>query len=361
MRRRARLALVVLLLLAGAAYWGGRQLWGISHYRAAQDALARRDFALAQSHLQKCLEISPGNLTWRLTAAQTARRQSEYAQALEHLTAYQENGGSEEALSLERKLVVVQRGDLTQADPLLATCEQHPQAPETPLILEAVIQGTENYLKAGPAFGLPRPPEYQARSRRAIEDWLRLRPAPADQVRGLLWRAYLHSIAEDRLNAVADLRKALAIDPDSFDARLELARALGRTEPAEAAEHLEALRRHDPENNDVRFALALVRRSLGQLDEAKQLLDQVLAAAPDDVPALLARGQIALDLEELDRALDLLRRAWTLEPDEPETNLTLGRCLKLLGRPEEARTYQDRFAQLKAQRGRTGMGPAPRE
>jgi tetratricopeptide (TPR) repeat protein len=356
---RARIALVVLLLLAAGsgAYWGGRHLWGVYHYHAAEEALARRDFRLAASHLGKCLDVSPGDLTWRLTAAQTARREGEFAQALDHLTAYQQGGGSEQTVTLERKLVIVQRGDLTQADALLASCKEHPEAPETPLMLEAVIQGTENYLKGGPAADLTRSPQHETQSRRAIEQWLRLRPGPADQVRGLLWRAYLHTVGGDRPQAVADLRKAVAIDPDNFDARLELARSLGRTDPAEAAEHLEVLRRRDPTNNDVRFPLALMRRSLGQLDEATQLLDQVLASAPDDVPALVARGQVALDLQQLGQAEELLRRAWNLEPDEPETNLTLSRCLKLLDRPEEAKTYEDRFAQLKAERSRSSMGP----
>jgi predicted Zn-dependent protease len=356
--KRAQIALIVLLLLAsaGAAYWGGRHIWAACHARTAEEALARRDFRQAADHLRKCLAVSPDNVSWQLRAAQTARRRGEYAEALDHLAAYQRLGGPEDTLVLERKLLVVQQGDLAQADPLMASCEEHPDAPETPQILEAVLQGTDNYLKGTAGHG--RPPQVEARARRAVEQWLRLRPAPADQVRGLVWRASLFSAGNDRGKAVADLRRALEIDPDSFDARLGLALKLVQSDPAEAAEHLEALRRRDPDSNEVRFPLALVRRSLGQLDEATQLLEQVVASAPDDFKALLVRGQIALDQQQLPQAEELLRRAWDLAPDEPETNLALGRCLQMMGRAQEARPYEDRFQQIKAQRGRMVTSPA---
>jgi tetratricopeptide (TPR) repeat protein len=348
----ARIALIVLLLLlAGAgAYRAGLHFWGGYHYRAAEQALDRRDFTEAASHLKKCLDASPDNPAWRLAAARTARRQGEYALALDHLSVYQQKGGPEEALALERKLLVMQQGDLTHMDPLLSSCEERPQAAETPAILEAVIQGTQNGLRAAAAAGKPTPARYAARARQAADLWLRLRPGPADQVQGLVWRTHFLLLDQDRPGAVADLRKAVELAPGHFDARLQLAELVSQTNPREAADHLETLRRRFPEDNRVRFPLGLVRRSLGQLDEARQLLDDVLASEPDHAPALVARGQIALDTQQPAEAERWLRRAWTLEPHEPETNLALGHCLKMLGRAEEAKTYEDRFRRLKAGR-----------
>jgi tetratricopeptide (TPR) repeat protein len=362
-RKRVRIALIVLLLLllaGGAAYWAGLHFWGTYHYRAAEQALERRDFVEADGHLKKCLDASPDNLAWRLLAAQTARRQGDYRAALDHLSVYQQKGGSEEALARERKLVLAQQqGDPALIEPLLSSCEGRPDGPDTPLVLEAVIQGIQNGMKKA---GVSKPPpQVLARSRGAVDLWLRLRPGPADQAQGLVWRAYFLRLGDDRRAAVADLRKALELDPDHFEARLTLAELVAPEDPEEAAGHLEALRRRHPNDNQVRYALALVRRSLGQSDEARQLLDDVLASEPDHAAALVARGQIALDAQQPAEAERWLRRAWDLEPDEPETNLALSNCLKMTGHADEAKTYEERFLRIKAQRKQKVIDPTHRE
>src|SRR5260370_21159573 len=86
--RRPWLVLVLLLLIGAASYRVGMHLWETYHYRAALAALERRDFRQAGSHLQRCLEVNSSDLTVRLLAAQTARRQRDYAAALAHLRAY---------------------------------------------------------------------------------------------------------------------------------------------------------------------------------------------------------------------------------------------------------------------------------
>src|SRR6516225_6519517 len=171
-----RIALIVLLLLpAGAgAYWVGLHFWGSYHYRAAEQALERRDFAEAAGHLKKCLDASPDNLAWRLAAARTARRQGDYAVALDHLSIYQQKGGPAEALARERKLLEAQKDDLRLMDSLLSDCEKNPEEPETPDTLEAALLGTENVLQAAPVKRIA--PQYTVvRLRRAADLWLRLR------------------------------------------------------------------------------------------------------------------------------------------------------------------------------------------
>jgi predicted Zn-dependent protease len=361
--KRMRIALLALLLLpaGGGAYWAGRHFWGSYHYRAAEEALERRDFAEADAHLKKCLDASPGNLTWRLAAAQTARRRGDYRAAQDRLAAYEKEGGSAEALAQERKLLLAQQGDPALIDALLSSCEGRPKAPETASVLEAVLQGIDTALKAASAKGAKPPPEYLARARRAAGLWLELRPGPADQAQGLVWRADFLRLGNDRPGAVAELRKALEVAPDHFEARLELAELVAPEDPREAAGLLEALRRRHPDDNRVRYPLALVRRSLGQPDEAKQLLDEVLASEPDHAEALVVRGELALDAQQPAEAERLLRRAWTLAPDEPEANLALSNCLKVQGRADEAKTYEDRFLQIKAQRARKVIDPTHRE
>ena len=82
-------------------------------------ALERRDFRQASEHFEKCLEVFPTDLTVRLAAAQTARRQGDFDKAAQHLHAYEEANGSREAVALEQQLRRAQSGDLEEADLLL--------------------------------------------------------------------------------------------------------------------------------------------------------------------------------------------------------------------------------------------------
>jgi cytochrome c-type biogenesis protein CcmH/NrfG len=104
-----------------------------------------------------------------------------------------------------------------------------------------------------------------ALARRAADLWLRLRPSQADQMQGLVWRGRLHLFALEQAEAQAALRKALELDPDHFEARLQLALAVTQEAPAEAAAHLQLLRDRHPKNNHVRLLLATHRRVVSYL------------------------------------------------------------------------------------------------
>ncbi len=302
---RLRIVLIVLLILLGGlgAYWGGMALWGAWLYRAAEEAVRRRDFAEAERRVQKCLDFAPDDLKARLLAARLARRQGAYAEARRHLAVYREQGGPAEMLALEQKLWDVQQGTLDPVANLLSSCEQHPEAVETPWILEAVIDGCQAGLDAASAaHAQTPPPEYLDAGQAAVELWLRTEADPASQVQGLVWHARLLLIRGDGLGGLADLREALTIAPEHFEARYRLALALEQLEPTAAAEQLEILRQRDPEDPRVLLSLAAVRRSLGQLDEARELLDRLVASHPDQASALLARGELALDAQRAEEA-----------------------------------------------------------
>src|SRR4051794_38737505 len=78
----------------------------------------------------------------------------------------------------------------------------------------------------------------------ATELWLRLRPARADQVQGLIWHGRLLRFAREHAKGVGKLREALSLDPGSFDARYALALAIAEDSPEESMRHLKLLRAH---------------------------------------------------------------------------------------------------------------------
>jgi tetratricopeptide (TPR) repeat protein len=361
--RRAWIVLLLSLVIGVAGYRVGRQAWAAYQYREAEAALGRRDFAAARARLERCVDADGGDRAARLLLARTARRQGDVRAAAEHLDVLQRQGGPAEAVALEQKLRRVQAGALDEIEPLLAFCADRPDVPETPLILEACIEGSLRGLapaqRQGMLVGAAETSPEVARVRRAVEQWLELRGGPADQAQGLVWRARVRALENDQAGALADLRAALGHAPDHFDARLYLALFRADRAPAEADAELEALHRQAPANNHVRFALAATRRTLGKPDDAARLLDAVLADFPDTVPALLERGQVALELAPPADAEPWLRRAVALAPDDARVNLALATCLRLAGRPADAKAYQDRFQQLDAEHKRKAAQAPP--
>jgi predicted Zn-dependent protease len=350
-RRRLVLILPILLVVPGVtAYEVGLHLWARHHFQAAEQALEQRDFRQAGGHLRSCLFAWPDDLSLHLLAGQTARRQGDAPEALEQLRIYEQKNGPPEPLAGERRLLRLSMGDLQEADELLAGCRAQPQAPETPLMAEAIIEASLKVVRAAFPLGLTAEggeaaPDL-ARAREAVELWLQLRPGRADQAQGLVWRGLLHGFANEQPKALADLRRALELNPDHFEARMHLAVSLAAQAPEEAAVHLQMLHRRDPANTDVRFTLASVERHLGRLKEAGDLLDDLLAEDPENATLLVERGYVAMNARQLEDAERWLRRAVALAPEEPTTYLALSGYLYLVKREAEAKSYHDRGKQL---------------
>ncbi len=254
------------------------------------------------------------------------------------------------------QLARLQDGDLKDADELLSSCLAHPEAPDTPFILEAIIEGIAQGAAPEQHFDLTRPADARlkeiAQTHQAVELWLRLRPGKADQVQGMVWRGCASEAASDHAQAVADLHRALEIDPEHFQARLSLAFFMLQQNPKEAAIHLERLHRRDPGNQSLSFYLASVLRNLGEVDEARRLLEEMLASDPNQPSALAELGELDMDADHIESAERLLRRAQGLAPDDPGINLSLSRALNRAGKTSEARYYEERFEQLHAARKR---------
>ncbi len=243
---------IIAPVLAVALYWLTGYLRGVYHERAARHALVERDFDTAQEHLQQALALGPRDAALRLLAAQTARRRRDYATANAHLRELRRLRPPDAVLALEEQLRRVQEGDLGDAQSLLASCAEQPDAPDTPMILEALIEGSLKDLGAASAYGIELHLPSDAMVRRAVDQWLRQRTDRADQAQGLVWHGRLEGYDGAHAEAVADFRAALALAPDRFEPRWNLAERLATTAPAEAAEHLETLRRRYPDSLPVR-------------------------------------------------------------------------------------------------------------
>jgi tetratricopeptide (TPR) repeat protein len=309
---------------------GASQGSAMVHLRAARSCLAHYRNAEAVDHLQVCLLAWPRDPESLLLAARAARRAGTHDHALRLLDRYQSFYGSTDEVVLERALVHASRGDL---DDVLRYCRARSAAndPAAPLVLEALADGflrTYRPADADEAVGL----------------WLERQP---DNPQAFYYRGLLQEDRSDRLGAVATYRHVLELDPEHDSSRLHLVGLLlDLTQPAELLPHLDYLQRRQPGNVQVQVYLARYWDQMGQPDEARKILDGVLAREPNHAAALAERGRLALRDGEAAAAETYLRQASKLNPGDYQVQYQLSQALTRNGKSEEAQALQVRLKQI---------------
>jgi tetratricopeptide (TPR) repeat protein len=328
--RRLRLALGLVTLLALVGYLGGRQAWAEYHLRAGRRCLAHLDFRGALGHLRRCLAVRADDADLHFLAGQAARRAGLVDEAPDFYDACARLRGETEALTLERSLLLAQRGELTPDLEQKLGAAVLDGRPERHLILEALAQG---YIQT---YQLPR-------AMACLDGWLAQQP---DAVAALYWRGWVNEGLRRPEQAAADYRRVLELDPEHDDTRLHLGLVLVYTESlAEAAGHLELVLQRQPDNPKALLGLARVRRKSDRLGEAEDLLERLLRDHPDDADALRERGRVAQAAGRDGDAEGWFRRSEAVDPYDQETLFLLYLCLAQAGRRDEAEAYRARFRQ----------------
>jgi predicted Zn-dependent protease len=147
----------------------------------------------------------------------------------------------------------------------------------------------------------------------------------------------LYERLQNNTEALVSYRRAVEIDPDNDDARLQLAGQLAHTaDVKEALAQFEYLRQKQGDTPPVLKGLAYCRRMMNQPEEAQRLLETVLNEHPRDWRALAERGRLALEYESAGAAEKWLRQAAAIVPHESDVTYSLCQCLRRLGKDQEA-------------------------
>jgi tetratricopeptide (TPR) repeat protein len=125
---------------------------------------------------------------------------------------------------------------------------------------------------------------------------------------------------------------------------------LGRVR--EAIIHYQWLRQIQPRDARVVVGLCRCLADQQEWDEARRLLDELLASQPDNVPALVERGRLELRRGKADAALPLLRQATRQAAHDREAFWVLHLCLEMLDQQEEDRRCLDEVARIDGDRQR---------
>jgi tetratricopeptide (TPR) repeat protein len=322
------------LLLAAVLAAGGFAVW--RHWTGrllsqGEEALEGREYTRALEQLARYLSARPGDVRARLLAARAARRLRKYDEATEHLRRCERDGGDPATIAVEFALCEVQRGDASRVPELRRRALEEDDL--ALVILEVLIQYDIDTDRLSQAL-------------HELTIYLTHRPDDLQALlgRGKVWENFLYFA-----DALVDYRKAVAAHPDNERARLKLADTLliaGK--PDEALEQYQWLARRWPDRPEVRFGLARCRRRLGEPEQARILLDGLLAEGTENGEMLWERGQLELEQGQQSVAEKWLRRAFQAAPHDRRVNYSLYVCLLGLERPEEAETFRLRVARIDA-------------
>ncbi|HWG45230.1 MAG TPA: tetratricopeptide repeat protein [Gemmataceae bacterium] len=333
LRRHPYWSLGLALALIVVALIGGVNLWAWQQFRTAGQALDEERLDEAARHIAICLRVWPRSVNVYRRAARIARWRRDYPQAEEHLHACRRlQPASTEEVQLEWILLRAERGEVDEVAPGLWDCVAHDH-PETEQILATLSRTYMRQLRYPSAL-------------HCLNAWLERQP---DSARALDWRGWVWEQLQHDKAARSDYQRALELAPGRDALRLRLARLQLTRRDAPAALHtLEPLRQSTPDDPDMLLVLARCRALEGETEEAGRLLDAVLVVRPDLPAALLARGDVALQLDRPAEAESLLRRGLKVSPSDPDLLYALSRSLQRQpGREQEAEKCLDHYHRTK--------------
>jgi tetratricopeptide (TPR) repeat protein len=142
--------------------------------------------------------------------------------------------------------------------------------------------------------------------------------------------------------ALAEYRKAIAINPSAPDLHFRLGRAilLAAHNPDSLAKAAVAFREElklNPEDGACEFQLGQIAQVEGAKADAKAHFEAAVRLAPQFVQALIALGKIEILDKRYDRALSLLNKAVALQPGNETAHYALLTAYRDAGQMDKAK------------------------
>lgn len=340
-RRSIKLTITGLcaLVLAVAAYRGYLQVDGYWHWRHAHAALDRLDLQGARHDLELCAAIWPDSGETHFQLARVTRRLGDFDAARADLREAKRLHWVDEQIQLEYLLLEAQTGAIPSVESGLTLLLGNGH-PDEPLIFEALIRGCleSRFLSKAGRWGTI---------------WVQRHP---DDWQAHWWNGQAQDSLDNAALALQNFKMVVSSAPYFAEGHRAVGNVLfreGRLQ--EALSEFQQAVKQEPDHAGALLGLAQCQRDLPNMSEnAVATLDHALALNPDDVGALLLRGQLELDADRPQAALPYFRKAGDLAPGDRSAAHSLSTVYSRLHDLPAADRYEKRYRELEALYRRLG-------
>lgn len=227
-------------------------------------------------------------------------------------------------IGLELVSLYTQTGDLQQGSQVLAQLRK--VAPEDPEVLYAA---------------------YRTNSDLAAESMLALSLSAPDSAQMHQVIAHEESRQGNSNGAVAEFRKAIAIDPHLPGIHFELAELLQSSQDEavnkEAEKEYRAALADNPQDVKTILRLADIDEQNGASQRALQEYKKAVALQQGDADAKIGLAKILTEMNQTDEALPLLEDAVRLDPTNATAHYRLGTLYRKIGRSEDSKKEMELY------------------
>jgi cytochrome c-type biogenesis protein CcmH/NrfG len=151
--------------------------------------------------------------------------------------------------------------------------------------------------------------------------------------------------------AIAQYRKAIAINPELPGIHFELAEVLNTSlDPnakKDAEQEYHSALKANPQDEKAECRLAEIDAARGDTSGAYQGYSRAVELQPADADAKLGLAKTLLDMNQPEKAQALLEQAVQLEPTNPTAHYRLATLYRKQGRTEDAKREVDLYKQYK--------------
>ena len=291
--------------------------------RLAEVELGRGELENARSLLERALELDGTAVAAQAALGELALVEGQYAEVVERLESVL--AASPGANRFHYPLATAYRalGQVDKAREHLAQRGEVGVRPPDPLVdeLQNLKQGERVYLLRGrKAFAAGR----HAEAAVAFAEAVASRP---ESTRALVNLASALAQSGAPKAAAAALRRSLEIEPSNYTALFNLGQLLARDSPAEAVGLLRRAVALEPDDAEVRSALAALLRRGGLFSEALLHANSAVQLDPASEEARLAEVGVLAEMGKYKEALARLDAAQELMPTSGRVAFALARFL----------------------------------
>jgi len=302
------------------------------HISNIQTALRDHNLELAKSHVDS-LQAFPftNKAEAHFLTARLERRRGDYDQMNAFLEQAQAEGYDAVMIQRERILAAAQAANLEMAQPKLAELLNDPRGDERE-ICEAYIIGFLQFQQHSAALQL-------------VDAWQNDFPEDARP-------HFLEGVIEKSLfnykEAEEAYRKALEVDPEYYQAALDIADVLLTLKDTERAIQYLKMAEKDPEFRvDSYTAQAHCLRMLGRDEQAEEILRVVISEYPEHMAAAIELGRILVETNRPKEGIEILEPILERDPRNTDARHMLAMGLRSLGELNKAQEHFDYVEEVK--------------